>query len=127
MQTTNNAEETTQLITDMFDALNNHDVDALLACITDDCVFENPGPAPDGTRHAGKHEIREFFTQVFETTPTAKFTLETILVGENHGAVMHRYTWADNPAAGDPGSVRGVSVFTIRDGKVAEMYDYVKG
>ena len=30
------------------DALNRHDVDAVMALMTDDCVFENTWPAPDG-------------------------------------------------------------------------------
>ena len=127
MQTTDNAETTTQSIKDMFDALNRHDADALLAGITDDCVFENTGPAPDGTRHTGKQEIQEFFAGFFKNAPNAKFTLETMLAGENHASVMHRYTWNDSPGGGDPGTVRGASIFVVRDGKVAEMYSYVKG
>ena len=36
-----------------------------------------------------------------------------------------RYTWRD--AAGVPGYVRGVDLFRVRGGKVAEKLAYVKG
>jgi uncharacterized protein (TIGR02246 family) len=126
LQTTDHA-ATTRLIKDMFAALNAHDVDAILTLITDDCVFENTGPAPDGTRYTGKQEIRDFFSEFFANTPNANFKLETTLVGEDHATVMHRYTWSDTPGTNDPGSVRGVSICTMKDGKIAELYAYVKG
>jgi ketosteroid isomerase-like protein len=32
-------------------AFNAHDVDGVMAAMTDDCLFENTGPAPDGERY----------------------------------------------------------------------------
>ena len=61
------------------DAINRHDVDAAMAAMTEDCVFENTYPPPDGERYEGQ------------------------------------------------AAVRGVDVFRVRDGKVAEKLSYVKG
>ena len=35
------------------EAFNRHDVDAVMALMTPDCVFENTFPAPDGERFEG--------------------------------------------------------------------------
>ena len=40
------------------DAFNHHDVNAIMALMTPDCVFENTRPAPDGTRYEGAAAIR---------------------------------------------------------------------
>jgi ketosteroid isomerase-like protein len=34
-------------------ALNSHDLDAIIALMTDDCIFENTSPQPDGERYEG--------------------------------------------------------------------------
>jgi ketosteroid isomerase-like protein len=42
------------------EAFNRHDVDALMALMTDDCVFESTRPAPDGERFEGQSRVRGF-------------------------------------------------------------------
>jgi len=39
------------------DAFNRHDVDAVMALMTDDCVFENTYPPPDGERSVGQAAV----------------------------------------------------------------------
>ncbi|HZX98766.1 MAG TPA: TIGR03086 family metal-binding protein, partial [Dermatophilaceae bacterium] len=39
-------------------AFGSGDVDAIMARMTDDCVFESTGPAPDGQRHDGQEAVR---------------------------------------------------------------------
>ena len=36
----------------------DHDLDAALAMVTDDCLFDSTGPAPDGIPHVGPEAIR---------------------------------------------------------------------
>ena len=43
------------------DAWNRHDVDGVMALMTDDCVFENTWPPPDGERVEGHVAVREFW------------------------------------------------------------------
>ena len=46
--------ETTRSIVDRFnEAFNRHDADALSHLLTDDTVFENTSPPPDGATPAG--------------------------------------------------------------------------
>ena len=46
--------QNTRAVVERFnEAFNRHDVDAIMQCMTADCVFENTRPAPDGTRRSG--------------------------------------------------------------------------
>ena len=106
------------------DAFNRHDVDAIMALMTDDCVFENTRPAPDGTRYAGQDAVRAFWQQFFANSPQARFEFTDLFAAGDRALVRWTYHWIKNGAAGH---VRGVDVFRIRDGKVAEKLSYVKG
>ncbi len=97
----------------------DHDLGGALALTTEDCVFDNTDPAPDGTRYVGHDAIRTAWRPIFDD-PEAQFqTEETFAAGDR---VVQRwvYSW-------DGGHVRGVDVFRVRDGKVAEKLSYVKG
>ncbi len=109
-------------------AFNRHDVDRVMELMTDDVVFENTGPAPDGTRHVGQDDVRQFWEQFFADSPNALFEVEDQFIAGDRCAIAWRYTWRPAGAAGeDPGYVRGVDLFRVRDGKVAEKFSYVKG
>ncbi|HBW69075.1 MAG TPA: nuclear transport factor 2 family protein [Chloroflexus aurantiacus] len=53
------------------DASNRHDVDAMIAAMTDDCVFENTYPTTDGERYAGQVTVRAFRERFFAASPHA--------------------------------------------------------
>jgi ketosteroid isomerase-like protein len=96
-----------------------HDLDAALAMVTDDCVFDATGPAPDGTRCVGVDAVRAAWKLLFDD-PNSRFEAEeTFQAGDR---VVQRWTYNF-----DGGHVRGVDLFRIRDGKVAEKLSYVKG
>ncbi|HEY7035429.1 MAG TPA: nuclear transport factor 2 family protein [Thermomicrobiales bacterium] len=107
------------------DALNRHDVDAVMALMTDDCVFENTWPTPDGERYEGQAAVRAFWERLIAESPAAHFDLEEIFAVDDRATQRWRYTWVDS--AGAAGHIRGVDVFRVRDGKVAEKLAYVKG
>ncbi len=106
-------------------AFNQHDVDGVMALMTDDVVFENTTPPPDGERYEGQAAVRAFWERFFASSPQAHFETEDIFAGGDRCTVRWRYTWVDQE--GKPGHVRGVDVFRVRDGKVAEKLSYVKG
>ena len=108
------------------EAFNARDVNAIMALMTDDCVFEDTNPAPDGRRHQGQRAVRAVWTALFGASPGAHFEWEDETALGDKAVVRWRYTWApDEP--GKPGHVRGVDVLTIRDGKISEKLSYVKG
>lgn len=95
------------------------DVDAVLAAMTDDCVFESTAP-PDGARYEGPAAVRGAWEEFFASAHGSRFDTEEQIVCGDRLVARWRYTWAD-------GHVRGVDVFRVRDGLVAEKLSYVKG
>jgi ketosteroid isomerase-like protein len=118
-------EATLQTVQAFNDALNRHDVDAVMALMTDDCVFENTWPAPDGERYEGQAAVRGFWERLIAGSPAAHFAIEDLFAAGDRATQRWRYTWVD--AQGVSGHIRGVDVFRVRDGKVAEKFAYVKG
>lgn len=106
-------------------AFNRHDVDAIMALMTDDCVFENTNPPPDGRRFEGQAAVRGAWADLFGASPDAHFETEELVVDDDRCTARWIYRWS--AADGTPGHVRGVDVFRVRDGKVAEKLAYVKG
>lgn len=115
----------TRIAIDRFnEAFNRRDADALASTLTDDTVFENTSPAPNGDRIAGKAAVVEFWRGWFARNSDAVFDVEDIFVCGDRAVVLWVYR---KERAGKPWHLRGVDVFTVRDGKVAAKLAYVKG
>jgi ketosteroid isomerase-like protein len=118
-------DQTTRAAVDRFnDAFNRHDADAVGAMLTDDTVFEDTSPAPDGRRLEGKGPVVAFWRSWFERNPDARFEAEDVIVSGDRAVVRWIYRKQRN---GEPWHIRGVDVFTVRSGKVAAKLAYVKG
>lgn len=119
------ADETLAAIARFNEAFARQDVDAVMAAMTDDCVFENTSPSPDGTRYEGQAAVRAFWASFFDGSPLANFETEELFVAGDRCVARWTYRWG---GTGDgAGHIRGVDVFRVRDGKVAEKLAYVKG
>jgi cation diffusion facilitator family transporter len=105
-------------------AFNDHDVDAVMAAMTDDCVFENTSP-PNGQRYEGQAQVRAAWEEFFAASPDAHFDGEDVIVAGDRCIVQWLYTWTNDD--GSRSALRGVDVLRVRDGKVAEKFAYVKG
>jgi ketosteroid isomerase-like protein len=118
-------EQTTRKTIDSFnDVFNRHDADTLAELLTEDTVFEDTSPAPDGQRIEGRANVVAFWRQWFARNPDARFEAEEIIVSGNRAVVRWVYRKLRN---GQPWHLRGVDIFTVRDGKVAAKLAYVKG
>jgi ketosteroid isomerase-like protein len=116
---------TTRMAVDRFnEAFNRHDADALALWLTEDTVFEDTSPAPDGRRIVGKAAVVAFWRDWFPRNPDARFEAEEVIVSGDRAVVLWVYRKMRN---GQPWHLRGVDVFTVRDGKVAAKLAYVKG
>jgi len=107
------------------DAFGRHDVAGVMEAMTDDCVFENTCPPPDGERYEGTESIRRFWERFFRSSPSAVFETEEIFAAGDRCVVRWLYRWVEE--SGKPGHIRGVDVFRAQGGKVAEKLSYVKG
>lgn len=109
------------------DAFDRKDVDGVMAAMTPDCVFENTGPAPNGERYEGTDAVRAFWKNFFESNAQAKFIAEEQFAAGDRCVVRWRYDWGGSQPTAEVHHVRGVDIFRVRDGRVAEKLAYVKG
>ena len=107
------------------DAFNRHDLDALMAMMTDDCVFQaSAGPHIDGQRSEGQQSVRAAFAAVFATFPDAHWANPTHFVAADRGVSEWTFTGTDRN--GKRVEVTGCDVFTFRDGRIAIKNSYRK-
>lgn len=66
---------TRQAIERFNDAVNRRDVDAVVAAMTEDCVFDCTQP-PDGERYHGADQMRAFLVRLFATARERHFDVE---------------------------------------------------
>ena len=84
---------TVQAVEHFNEVFNRHDVDAIMAAMTDDCVFENTSPFPDGTQNVGQATVRSFWVDFFAGSPHARFSTEDMFAVGDRCVVRWRYDW----------------------------------
>jgi predicted SnoaL-like aldol condensation-catalyzing enzyme len=107
------------------EAFNRHDVAGMMSLMSEDCVFENTNPAPDGTVYRGKEAVTRFWQEFFRESPHARIVIEEVFGLGPHCILRWRYEWED--VTGKKGHVRGVDVFRFKEGLICEKLSYVKG
>ena len=118
-------ESAVRIVLEFNEAFNRHDVAGMMKLMSEDCVFENTNPPPDGTVYSGKEAVTRFWQDFFRESPQAHIEIEEIF-GLGMRCVMRwRYDWVD--ATGKKGHIRGVDIFQIKDGFIHEKFSYVKG
>lgn len=105
-------------------ATSRRDVDAMMATLTDDVVWETTTP-PDGERHQGQTAVRAALEGLLSSTNDATFEIAEVVAMDDRAFFTWTYRWKGPDGA--PGHVRGVDLVRVRNGKVAEMLAYVKG
>ena len=118
-------ESATRIVLEFNEAFNRHDVEGMMRLMSDDCVFENTDPAPDGTVYSGRVAVAGFWQEFFRESPRARIEIEEIFGLGNHCVMRWRYEWVDG--SGGKGHVRGVDLFKLKDGLICEKLSYVKG
>jgi ketosteroid isomerase-like protein len=114
-----------QMVLAFNEALNQRDVDSMMRLMTDDCVFENTSPPPDGTRYAGQEAVRQFWQEFFQGSAQATIEPEEIFASGERCVMRWVYHWVE--PGGESGHIRGIDLYTLRDGLIAEKLSYVKG
>ena len=118
-------ESAIRVVLEFNEAFNRHDVAGMMQLMSDDCIFENTSPAPDGAVYSGKEAVTQFWQDFFRESPQAHIEIEEISSLGERCMMRWRYSWVD--MAGDKGHVRGVDVFRVRNGFIREKLSYVKG
>ncbi|HEY3061123.1 MAG TPA: nuclear transport factor 2 family protein [Chloroflexota bacterium] len=112
-------ERTTGVVERFNATFNRHDVDAIMALITEDCVFENTTPPPNGERFADQAAVRACWERLCADAPQAVFSTEDLFISADRAVVRWSYRWAaDEP--GRVAHVRGVDLLRAADDKIAD-------
>ncbi|HTS89687.1 MAG TPA: nuclear transport factor 2 family protein [Gemmatimonadales bacterium] len=112
---------TTDEVIDRFNgAFRERDATLLEDIIAPDCVMESVQPAPDGSRYEGYGASFSSWEALIDDT-TSHFEVKDVHAGE-WALIRWRYVWGPRP----DGSVRGVNVMRVVDGKIVEAAGYSK-
>jgi taurine dehydrogenase small subunit len=116
------AEATLAVVQRFIDSVGRHDVDAILADMTYDAVYENFGQDVDSGRHEGQAAVRAAFEAVFAAYPDCRSETDDLFAAGDRCCYCWTMRWTE--ADGRVGVSRGTDVFTVRDGKVALKRTY---
>lgn len=107
----------------IFEAWNTHDPAKMAALYTDDAVYED---VAYGDSAHGQAELKKFAAEFFEEVPDLKVEVVNTIVSNNRGSLEWILTGTDKGLykTGKAFSVRGASLFELREGKMAHIKDF---
>ena len=108
-----------------YEAFNRHDVAAMMLLVSDDCVFEDASPTPDGTLYSGKAAITQYWQAFFARSTHAHVKIEDTF-GFGLRCIL-RWSYDGLEEAGTPSHVRGVDLLRVQNGLIVEKLTYIKG
>lgn len=99
-------------------AWSRHDIEALMACMSDDCVFHtSAGPDACGTRYIGREAVRNGFMKAWADFPDAQWTRARHVVTGRRG--VSEWTFVGTRASdGQRIEVDGCDLFTFHGDKI---------
>jgi quercetin dioxygenase-like cupin family protein len=102
-------------------AWNQRDVDALMACMAENCAFNSSaGPDAEGRRHTGREAVRASYTALFEAFPQATWTNDRHTVMGETGLSSWRFVGTNT--SGQTVEVDGCDIFSF-DGALISLKD----
>ena len=106
-------------------AFNARDLDALMACMSEDCAFQSAaGPDAEGALHRGRAAVRAAYAAIFDTFPEATWTEGTHMVAGGTGLSTWRFLGTARD--GRRVDVRGCDVFAFEGDLIALKDSYRK-
>lgn len=111
------AQLTAQDLSDTFDAFNRHDVDGVMKCFAEDCVFFTVGgDAEYGVKIEGAAAIAAAFSGVWTGMTDAHWDHHSHFV---HGdRAVSEWTFSGTDANGMRVQAQGADLFTLRGDKI---------
>jgi steroid delta-isomerase-like uncharacterized protein len=118
---------TEDVLKQILEAFNRHDLDAIMAFFSDDCSFDFPrGPAYFGQRFKGKAEVREALARRFKGIPDVHYGEDRHWISADENAGVSQWTLTGTTNSGAYIKVRGCDLWEFRDGKVTRKDSYWK-
>lgn len=105
------------LLHQLFAAFNRHDGAAVMACMTDDIIFDAAaGPEICGRRLSGTQEVRAAFETTFKTMPDVSWECTRHEVFGDRG--ISEWIFRATAADGRRIEAEGCDIFSFRDDKI---------
>jgi steroid delta-isomerase-like uncharacterized protein len=102
---------------------NTHEPDKIITFYTDDIVYED---VPHGIVCHGQAELRDFVAGCFASDGPVKLEVVNSWVHKGHG--VSEWSWhgvdIEQFKTRKPFTIRGISIFEVRDGKISRNRDY---
>lgn len=117
-------------IANSFEAMNQHNLSRFMSSWRDDGVFIYPGEISESGIFKGKSAIEDWFRNFFDQFPKIQFDIQDIcvrnifaLTGTNVVSVHWNIQLTNK--YGREGQNNGVTVITIKGGKVIKVKDFI--
>ncbi|MEM7344019.1 MAG: nuclear transport factor 2 family protein [Chloroflexota bacterium] len=110
-------DEKRTILTDFAEAWGRADVDALMALMTDDCIYAaSVGPEP-GTTYRGREEVRRGFTEILAFEAGGEARSGQVWFADDDYAFAE---WSYDEVAKDGTitDIQGIDIFHFVDGKL---------
>jgi ketosteroid isomerase-like protein len=117
------SEPTAEFIARFENRFNTREFDAVMAEMTDDCVFEHIGAEGHSFgRHEGQEAVRAVWHGLEDVFPGYRFEVDDVFAAGDRGACRWTVRWTQPD--GTSASLRGADIFRFRDGLIAEKITY---
>jgi ketosteroid isomerase-like protein len=114
-----------EILREILEAFNGHDLDRVMSFFADDCVFESPrGPDPWGTRLTGRDAVRAGLGARIEGIPDVHYGDDAHFVEGDRGA--SEWTLTGTTVAGERVEVRGCDLWTFRGDEIVRKNSFWK-
>jgi steroid delta-isomerase-like uncharacterized protein len=119
-------ERQVEVLREVLDAFNRHDLDAIMSHFAQDCVFDSPrGPDRCGRRFVGKEEVRRGLAARFEGIPNVHYGEDDHFACGTRG--VSEWTITGTAADGVTVDVRGCDIWTFdSDGLITQKNSFWK-
>ena len=112
---------TAEVVRRFIAAFQKKDVAAIRDLVAPDCIMEAMQPAPNGLRVEG-YDANVAFWEAMVQDSTGAFEVEDVIISGDRATQRWRYRFG----TGEASSVRGVTLITVRNGRIAEALAYAK-
>jgi len=127
MSSSTSHEEIRRLVQELYAAWSLHQLERIDAIFTHDAAYEDV--AADQV-HRGTEEIKQLLRAAYAWAPDFRATMKSLIVADDCAATewisegIQTGPIGDLPASGNSFRLRGASILTFRDGKIASVTDY---
>ena len=116
---------TAALLKSFLEAFNRHDLDAIMDCFADDCVFYMPrGSGVRGDQYVGKDAVRAGLATRFSGIPDVHYGDDRHWVCGSMG--VSEWTLTGTATSGKRIEVRGVDLLEFAGGKITRKDSFWK-